>query len=244
METSGIRQQIEQQGFAVLPVYPPYAVQEILLGLNEALAKAGAASSIRSRNGHVYAARNLLSLYPAVTEIWHAPLLLTLLRETLGENCGLVRGLYFDKHPDSPWALPWHKDMTIAVARNDLPSQRFSNPTTKAGVQHVEAPCDVLEQMLTLRIHLDRVTGANGPLKVIPGSHLRGKQTDDEDSQMHTITCGKGDVLAMRPLLSHSSGESDPGPAAHRRVIHLEFAGCQTLDDGYAWHQFIPLPPD
>jgi hypothetical protein len=45
----------------------------------------------------------------------------------------------------------------------------------------------------------------------------------------------------MRPLLSHSSGVSSPHTAAHRRIIHLEFAATPGLPDGFAWHDFIPL---
>jgi len=48
-----------------------------------------------------------------------------------------------------------------------------------------------------------------------------------------------GDVLAMRPLVSHSSGASTPGTQRHRRVLHLEFAGCEELPDGFCWHDFI-----
>ena len=76
------------------------------------------------------------------------------LAEVLGEECGLVRGLYFDKPPDQSWSLPWHRDQTIAVADNRLPTTYFRNPTKKEGVLHVEAPRELLQQMLTLRIHL------------------------------------------------------------------------------------------
>ena len=94
-----------------------------------------------------------------------------LLNDVLGPEFGLVRGLYFDKPPDATWSLPWHQDKTIAVKFNDKPSQRFRRPTKKAGVPHVEAPDDVLREMLTLRIHFDNVDAQNGALQVLPGSH-------------------------------------------------------------------------
>jgi ectoine hydroxylase-related dioxygenase (phytanoyl-CoA dioxygenase family) len=91
--------------------------------------------------------------------------------------------------------------------------------------------------MLTLRIHLDEVTDENGPLKVIPGTH---RQPDPgKDTAPVSIHAAIGDVLAMRPLLSHSSGASLPGTTRHRRILHLEFAADRILPDGYQWRHFI-----
>ena len=86
-----------------------------------------------------------------------------------------MRILFFDKPPRQTWALPWHKDLTVSVRDNRLPSRHFNKPTRKAGVPHVEAPLSVLESMLTARLHLDDATAENGPLKVVPGSHRTGK---------------------------------------------------------------------
>jgi ectoine hydroxylase-related dioxygenase (phytanoyl-CoA dioxygenase family) len=165
--------------------------------------------------------------------------LVDLLTAVLGADYGLTRALYFDKPPDRSWALPWHKDLTIAVQDNRLPSKHFSHPTTKAGVAHVEAPLWLLERMLTLRIHLDDVTEENGPLKVIDGSQRNGKAAAVSQQAPRSILLGAGDVLAMRPLVSHSSGHSTAGTKLHRRVLHLEFAGVRELPDGYAWQVFV-----
>jgi len=269
-----LQHQIQHDGYCIVRnALSPGCVDNALIDLQQALSayetarESGkdparqAAGSIRSRNGKIYAARNILDLLPQAGQLWRTAELCAVLQQTLGGSFGLVRGLYFDKHPESPWSLPWHQDLTIAVERNDLPSERFANPTTKAGVKHVEAPCDVLENMLSLRIHLDDVTTANGPLKVIAGSHRHGKSTQPGstrnsshaedaadsppgDSAIHTIVCSRGDVLAMRPLLAHSSGNPTPGAAAHRRVVHLEFAAHETLADGYRWQSFRKFSPD
>lgn len=162
------------------------------------------------------------------------------MRQVLGEHFGLVRGLFFDKPPDKTWTLPWHKDMSIAVADNTLASAHFSRPTCKAGVPHVIASDEVLRRMLTLRIHLDDVTNENGPLRVIPESHksatCRGRGTE----AAVTVFASAGDVLAMRPLIDHSSGSSLPGTTRHRRILHLEFAADEELPDGYRWFHFTP----
>ena len=133
-------------------------------------------AAIKNRRGAVYAARNILSSLPECCDISRLGQLTDLLTETLGPDFGLVRGLYFDKHPDRTWSLPWHKDLTIAVKDNSISSTQFTKPTNKSGVAHVEAPESVLRNMLTLRIHLDPVTEENGPLEVAVGSHANGKQ--------------------------------------------------------------------
>ena len=195
-------------------------------------------AAIKNRQGAVYAARNILANLPECCSIAGLPVLDSLLNEVLGPDYGLVRGLYFDKHPERTWSLPWHKDLTIAVKDNSLPSEEFSKPTKKSGVDHVEASERVLESMLTLRVHLDPVTHENGPLEVAVGSHLNGKRsTTDHDSRK--ILVNAGDVLAMRPMLSHMSGSSDHGSKMHRRILHLEFAASRNLPGDYAWHQYL-----
>jgi len=233
---SPIANQIDTDGFAVLEsVYAQDQVTEILEQLEGAIAADQAGSALRVGGGLVYAARNIPALWPPVKEIWKQPQLLSAIHELLGPNAGLVRVLYFDKPPGRSWALPWHKDMAIAVRDNRLPSSRFKRPTTKSGVPHVEAPQELLDNMLTARIHLDDVTDENGPLQVIPGSH-RGQ---GETRQPQTILARAGNVLIMRPLLSHCSGGSLPHTNRHRRILHLEFAGTAVLPDGYAWHDFL-----
>jgi len=135
--------------------------------------------------------------------------------------------------------LPLHKDLTIAVKDNSLPTTHFSKPTRKAGIDHVEASQTVLENMLTLRIHLDEVTESNGPLEVIPGSHHSGKPNEPTPNERVKILCDAGDVLAMRPMLSHGSGHTDPEGNLRRRILHLEFCGIEILPDAYHWMHFL-----
>lgn len=234
--------EIVARGFAVLPaVYTPDDMDRLTSGLTSAIAAAeNDGEAIRSRTGVVYAARNIIDLYPAAADVWRQPVLVDLLCAVLGPNFGLVRALFFDKPPDRTWSLAWHKDVTIAVRDNARPSASFSKPTHKAGVPHVEAPLELLESMLTLRIHLDDVTDENGPLRVIPASHRSGKSMGDAGALPESILVHRGDVLAMRPLLSHSSPNSHALSRRHRRILHLEFAGWATLPDGFAWHQFVP----
>jgi hypothetical protein len=231
---------VSRDGFAIVRgVFATRECEQIATGVMQALeACTDARVALRRANGALYGARNLFAIYPPAASLWRRPQLVDLLKSVLGPQFGLVRGLYFDKPPEATWSLPWHQDLTIAVRHHSLPSERFRNRTTKAGVPHVEAPDEVLRQMLTLRIHLDDATPDNGPLQVLPGTHI-GRDAPATRPPV-TVLAAAGDVLAMRPLLSHCSGIAVPNATAHRRVIHLEFAASPVLPDGFTWHDFIP----
>lgn len=231
---------LEQDGFLVLARGVETTVVERLLTIFDCEFMVDSQNvRARSSRGHVYAARNLIESIPEVTTVWQVDPMLGLLREVLGDEVGLVRALFFDKPPERTWNLPWHKDTSISVKDNSVASQSFSRPTVKAGVPHVIASDDLLRQMLTLRIHLDEVTDENGPLRVIPGSHVTSESEGLGLDQAVTIYANAGDVLAMRPLISHSSGASIAGTMRHRRILHLEFAASEKLPDGYQWHDYI-----
>lgn len=183
----------------------------------------------------MYGSRDLISLWPEVCDLPKRPALRELLVTFMGPQVGLVRALFFDKPPERSWSLPWHRDKTIAVKDNTLASAYFLRPTTKAGIPHVEAPQWLLESMLTLRIHLDPMTPANGPLSVIPGSHILERESQAAPVELH---CNTGDVLAMRPLISHSSSAPHDDNLLHRRILHLEFAPSPELPDSYEWQWF------
>jgi hypothetical protein len=226
-------------GFAIVPKV--LSLSEVIAAREacaRALTGAEAASSVLAdRDGAAYGARNLLQLWPGVADLARTPKLASLLTQILGPDAGLVRVLYFDKPPGHSWALPWHRDLTIAVKQHGSMG-RFNRPTTKAGVPHVEAPRDLLATMLTVRIHLDDVTEANGPLRVIPGSH----ETTADRAEV-ILRCRAGDAVLMRPLLLHASGHSAEGHTEHRRTVHLELAPSQELGEGYEWWEFVRIIP-
>src|SRR5262245_27956769 len=98
---------LEANGYVVLPgVFSPAQLDEIVQGLEKAFANDTNGSTMRSADGNVYGARNLLQLFPASVNLWMEPTLLQVLAESLGSEFGLVRVLYFDKPPEQSWALP------------------------------------------------------------------------------------------------------------------------------------------
>ncbi|MEI7459648.1 MAG: phytanoyl-CoA dioxygenase family protein [Pirellula sp.] len=233
---------LDRDGFCMLHDAVDVAtIQRLLSVLDSAFWDDSKSVRARSSRGHIYAARNLIETIPEVTTVWQVNPMLSLLHEQLGVDCGLVRALFFDKPPDRTWSLPWHKDTSIAVKEHRAMSQSLTRPTVKAGVPHVIASDAILRQILTLRIHLDEVTDENGPLRVIPGSHVASDSDGIGVDRAVTIHAEIGDVLAMRPLISHASGSSAPNTQRHRRILHLEFAASETLPDGYQWHDFVRL---
>ncbi|MDF1751215.1 MAG: phytanoyl-CoA dioxygenase family protein [Verrucomicrobiales bacterium] len=153
-----------------------------------------------------------------------------------GRKC--VRSLLFDKTPQKNWPVAWHQDMTIAVAeRRDVPG--YGPWSVKEGVTCVQPPVEVLESMVTIRIHLDDTNADNGALKVIPGSHTRGRILQNEIVNLigncEICACRAGDILLMSPLILHASSRSIV--PFHRRVLHFEYADPTKLSELLRWQE-------
>jgi ectoine hydroxylase-related dioxygenase (phytanoyl-CoA dioxygenase family) len=243
--TSEVTERLDRQGCLLLSeVFDDAAVEHLCSYLDPLLHNTTEAASILNRAGLVFAARNVVQLWPEVQQVCRTQRLLELLEAVLGRDCGLVRVLYFDKPPGQTWALPWHKDVTIAIQPPEqlplLEGSSWNKVRLKAGVPHVEADEAILSQMLTLRIHLDPARDENGALCISPGSHQSGK-TLNLNVPRQLVSSEAGDVFVMRPLLSHCSGKSAAETQLRRRVLHLEFSATDQLPHGYEWHTFLPV---
>jgi ectoine hydroxylase-related dioxygenase (phytanoyl-CoA dioxygenase family) len=213
-------------GFAIIEgVLSRLAVAELIAGLD----RLSEHKEVRRRGG-VFAVRNLLDQVPEVRQLASSEIVRPLVQAVLGEDFFPVRGILFDKIPEANWKVPWHQDVTIAVQER-VESSGFGPWSMKADVLHVQPPASILENMVSVRIHIDDCLRENGALRVIPGSHLYGRIAEDrisdyvEKSIEQTCEVRAGGVLIMRPLLLHASSPStDP---KHRRVVHLDFASVQ-----------------
>lgn len=219
-----LRDSILQDGFAVVP---SVLDRDEIAALIAAIGQLGENESIRRRGG-VFAVRNLLDVCPEVASLARSAKITELAALVLGDEAFAVRGILFDKTPDANWKVPWHQDVTVAVAeRHEVAG--FGPWSMKAGVNHVQPPAEILENMLSVRVHLDPCGEENGALKVLSGSHRFGKIPEQESSRLgigsKATVCiaNAGDALLMRPLLVHASSPSSS--PLHRRVIHLDFAG-------------------
>ena len=195
----------------------------------------------RDQNGKVYAANRVDEFIKDFNEIWQRPELTEFIRLILGSGFGLVQADYFDKRSERTRSFPWHRDMTITVKENDLPSEDFVKPTFRAGIPQVEAPIQLLEKMLTLRIYLDPPTVDDEALVVKPNTHLVGEMEFDDDQ---VINSNVGDAFVMRPLLFRSTRSSKTATKTYSRVIHLKFAGQQDLWDKFECRTFVPCPQE
>ncbi|MDP9351741.1 MAG: phytanoyl-CoA dioxygenase family protein [Chloroflexota bacterium] len=225
---------IEQDGFAVVEAVVSKATVDALL---PALVDVDHEGAIE-RRGSVHAVRNLLEAVPQVQALARSEMIRSIVEPVLGSECFVVRGILFDKTPAANWKVAWHQDLTIAV-REQKQVPGFGPWSEKAGICHVQPPAEVLERMLTVRVHLDDCGLENGPVQVIPGSHRHGRLSATEITRWREhhesvpCTSARGGVLLMRPLILHASSPATvPG---HRRVVHLEFAAAE-LPHGLEWH--------
>lgn len=181
----------------------------------------------RSRAG----ARHLMS-DPAVHALANDPRLRDIAAIGLGSDPVPFRATLFEKSGDSNWLVVWHQDTALPLAQR-FESSEWGPWSEKEGVHYAHAPAWALARILAIRVHLDDSHAENGPLRVIPGSHRRGVLSDDEVFQLAHREAGadccvdRGGILAMRPLLIHSSPKAITNEP--RRVLHLEYADSLEL---------------
>jgi hypothetical protein len=188
-----------------------------------------AGSVLRSRAG----ARHLMAC-PTVAALANSSQLLGLASGWFGGPAIPFRATLFEKSGRTNWLIPWHQDTALPLTK------RFDSPdwgpwSEKAGITYAHAPAWALSRIVALRIHLDSSSADNGPLRVIPGSHRQGVLSDpsvlEYVSAYKEVACltGRGGVIAMRPLLIHSSSKAQS--TEPRRVLHIEYSDSLDLGD-------------
>jgi ectoine hydroxylase-related dioxygenase (phytanoyl-CoA dioxygenase family) len=152
-----------------------------------------------------------------------------------------VQCTYFEKSASRNWLVPIHQDLSIPVAcRVDAPGLR--GWSEKEGALFVQAPAELLAQLVAVRVHLDACGADDGPLRVLPGSHRLGLVAPEAAvlarNAAAEVTCeaAPGDALVMRPLLLHASSKASG--QSRRRVLHFVF-GPPLLTHGLAWRQAV-----
>ncbi len=213
---------VEIHGFATVPdVLSSFEIYRLASELDQA-------SVTRSRAGIRHAMK-----CPAVAAIARDPRLYDLARAVLGRKAFPYRATLFDKSPDINWLVVWHQDTAIPLrARHERAD--WGPCSVKEGVLYAHAPAHALSQVLALRLHLDDSNFANGPLRVLPETHVKGVLSADSIQDLAkshaAVECivPQGGILAMRPLLVHASSKSRAQQP--RRVLHIEYATAPMLD--------------
>lgn len=185
----------------------------------------------------LFAIRQFLKEIPEIKGLIFNDNIKKVVREIFGEKYVAVKSIYFDKPEKSNWYVAYHQDLTISVDKKvNLPG--FGPWTTKQNQFAVQPPLDILENMYTIRIHLDDTDEYNGALKVVPKSHSKGiyrPETIDWTVETEEIcSVEKGGIMIMKPLTLHGSNRTTNGKK--RRVIHIEFSD-RELPDQLQWSE-------
>lgn len=149
----------------------------------------------------------------------------------LGEQARAVRAILFDKTAERNWALGWHQDRTIVVEER-IDMDGYGPWTVKSGLIQVEPPFEILERMVTLRVHLDMVDERNAPLRIVPGSHRLGRLPETGIESLVAMSgerlclADRGDVWLYATSIVHASLAADP--PRRRRVLQVDFSADAT----------------
>ena len=235
--------QLQSQGFAIVPDVVAGESLKRFRTLIEAAREETTDASV-SNSSDTYGLRNLTDVVPEIESLVTEPGVVALVTAVLGANAFMVRATLFDKTEGANWGVFWHQDLSIAV-QEKCELDGYSAWTKKAGVTCVQPPIEIMQRILTVRIHLDDCTAANGALKVLPGSHTLGRVRSasiGSEQTFEAVTCEvpEGGGLLMRPTSLHASSRMDePRP---RRVIHFEFADFE-LPEPLKWQFRVPILP-
>ena len=152
-----------------------------------------------------------------------------------------VQCTFFEKSVDRNWLVSLHQDLSIPVARK-LDHPALSGWSEKEGAVFVQAPAEVLQNIVAVRLHVDECSADDGPLKVVPGSHVHGRTNQETALALRAaegeIVCpvARGAAMLMRPLLLHSSSKACG--RSRRRVLHFLFAP-KSLPFGLQWRHAV-----
>ncbi len=224
MEPATYKQLIEGRGFAVIP----QVLEEDRVAL---LAENLAVADLRRSRAGV---RHALGI-AAVASLANDPRVLELARGILGTSAYPFRATVFEKTTDANWLVVWHQDTALPLRRREE-TPGWGPWSVKEGVIYAHAPASALSQVLALRVHLDDSTSQNGPLRVLPATHTLGVLSDDAIHQLAQdvapVECcvPRGGIVAMKPLVVHSSSKSQSECA--RRVLHIEYAASTAIAEG------------
>ena len=223
---------ISDKGFTIIEnIYTGDEIDLIIALINQA----DQSNPTFRKTDDLFAIRQFLIEILGIKQLVFNDKLKTKIDNLFGEDCFIVKSIYFDKPEKSNWFVAWHQDLTISVNKKaELPG--YNTWTVKHNQFAVQPPVEVLQHNFTIRIHLDDTDSGNGALKVLPGSHLKNiyrPENFDWQTEIET-TCqvNTGGIMIMRPLLMHASNRTTTNKK--RRVIHIEF-GNANLPSEIDW---------
>ena len=225
MDFAVYKKEINNSGFTVLNnIYTKQETEDIAAIINTT----NITGDTFRKSKDLFAIRQFLKEIPYVQSLVFNDNLKTIISTLFGKDYFSIKSIYFDKPGNSNWFVAYHQDLTISVDKK-TEIENFGPWTVKQNLFAVQPPIEILENIFTIRIHLDDTDENNGALKVIPESHLKKiyrPETIDWSSEKE-VTCNvaKGGIMIMKPLLLHSSARTVNN--SNRRVIHIEFSNME-----------------
>lgn len=215
----------QKNGFAILDrMFSAIEIDSIISCIEKAVAE----KKLDESSQNLFAIRQVITKIPELKPLLFTEKFHELLETIFDEPYFLTKAIYFDKPSESNWFVAYHQDLSISVDRK-VDVLNYKNWTFKKGQYGVQPPLEILENIVTIRVHLDKTEKENGALKVVPTSHLKGiyrPETIDWDTETeHICEVKKGGVMLMKPLTLHASERTTNHK--QRRVLHLEFSTKQ-----------------
>ncbi|MBC7487440.1 MAG: phytanoyl-CoA dioxygenase family protein [Cytophagaceae bacterium] len=229
------KDELSENGFTILEnIYSKDEVEKLLSSIEQV---DDSTKQTFRKSEDLFAIRQFLKEVPQTADLIFNEKLKGIIRQLFGEDYFVVKSIYFDKPETSNWFVAYHQDLTISVDnKRELP--HFGSWTVKQNQFAVQPPLAILENIFTIRIHLDDTDEKNGALKVVPGSHLKKiYRPETIDWKVETeILCPVplGGLMIMKPLLLHGSNRTTNNK--RRRVLHIEFSN-QELPKEINWSE-------
>ncbi len=230
-----VSKEFSEQGFHVVnDVYNKNEINTISNFINNL----ETTNPIFRKTDDLFAIRQFIKEFPEIKKLLFNERLKEVIKNIGGEDYFIVKSIYFDKPEKSNWFVSYHQDLTISVDKK-IEDENFSNWTNKHNQFAVQPPKEILENIVTVRIHLDDTNEDNGALKVLKKSHLKSICRIDsiEFENEIEVFCNvkSGGIMLMKPLLFHASNKTTNDK--NRRVIHIEFSN-KLLPKKLQWSEF------
>lgn len=232
------QENLVNNGFTVInQVFSLEEVQQII----SALDAVDTTGPLFLKTSDLFAIRQVLKEMPQLVPLVFNENMRRAINRFGGEKYFVVKSIYFDKPGNSNWFVAYHQDLTISVnQRAEIGG--FGPWTVKQNQFAVQPPLSILQDIFTIRIHLDDTDENNGALKVISGSHAKGIYRPEHiDWSTETeVSCNvkAGGIMIMKPLLLHASSRTVDD--RKRRVIHIEFSK-EELPEDLKWSERLFL---
>lgn len=237
MQSTGYKNhqsEIQELGFTVINgIYSEEEIQKII----DKIENVDQSNDTFRKSKDLFAIRQFLKELPETKSLIFNDKLMSIINEIFGIDYFVVKSIYFDKPETSNWYVAYHQDLTISVDKK-LDIENFGPWTTKQNQFAVQPTLQILENIFTIRIHLDETDENNGALKVIENSHSKGifrpENIDWNTEKEHICNVEKGGIMIMKPLILHGSNRTTNHKK--RRVIHIEFSNAE-LPNNLKWSE-------